>query len=342
MSVITIRGRMESSRIVVNEPLQNLRNHLEHSRTIVITDRRVNRLYHDLFSDYEVIEIGCGEGIKTLRTVEGICRKLVDMEADRTTFIVGIGGGIVCDIAGFAASVYMRGLNFGFAPTTLLAQVDAGIGGKNGVNLAGYKNMIGLFQQPRFVLCDPGVLKTLPAREISCGLAEIVKHAAIGDRELFEFLEHSLRGIDALEEKTMEKIILGSLRVKADIVNRDERENGERKKLNFGHSFAHALEKISGIPHGRAVSIGMVAAARISVKKKLLPAEESERLKALLQAMKLPVEIPIERREIFEAVKKDKKRRSGKMDYVLLDSIGHAVITEIPLAELREVIDDLC
>ena len=341
MEIITVRGRMGPSRIIVNESLENLGRYLQPSRTIVITDQQVNRLYHDLFAEFDVIEIGCGEEIKTLRTIEDICRQLVEREADRTSFIVGIGGGIVCDITGFAASIYMRGVKFAFAPTTLLAQVDAGIGGKNGVNLGGYKNMIGVFQQPEFVICDPRLLKTLPAEEVACGMAEIIKHAAIGSRELFAFLENSVPGIDIGDEAILAGIICDSLRIKAAIVGQDERERGERKKLNFGHSLGHALEKISGIPHGRAISIGMAAAARISVKRGLLPPKEAERVANLLQRMKLPVDFPFQREMVFEALKKDKKRKSDKIDYVLLDSIGHAVIAEIPISELEAAIDDM-
>lgn len=341
MEIITVRGRMGPSRIIVNESLGNLNRHLPPSRTIVITDRQVNRLYHDLFAQFDVIEIGCGEKAKTLLTVEAICRQLVEREADRTSFIVGIGGGIVCDITGFTASIYMRGVKFAFAPTTLLAQVDAGIGGKNGVNLGGYKNMIGVFQQPQFVICDPQLLKTLPAEEVANGMAEMIKHAAIGSRKLFAFLETSSPGIEAGDEALLAKTIYDSLRIKAAIVGRDEREKGERKKLNFGHTLGHALEKISGIPHGQAVSIGMVAAARISVKRGLLPPEEAQRITDLLKRMKLPVDFPFQREKIFEAMKKDKKRKSDHIDYVLLDSIGHAVIAEIPLSELEEAIDDM-
>ena len=341
MEIITVRGRMGSSRIIVNESLGNLRKYLHPSRTIVITDHQVNRLYHDFFAEFDPIEIGCGEEVKTLHTVEDICRRLVEREADRTSFIVGIGGGIVCDITGFAASIYMRGVKFAFAPTTLLAQVDAGIGGKNGVNLGGYKNMIGVFQQPEFVICDPRLLKTLPAEEMACGMAEIIKHAAIGGRKLFDFLENSVPKIEAGDEDVLARMIGDSLRIKAAVVGRDEREQGERKKLNFGHSLGHALEKISGIPHGQAISIGMVAAARISVKRGILPPKEAERVAHLLQRMKLPVDFPFQRELVFEAMKKDKKRKSDKIDYVLLDSIGHAVIVEIPISELEEAIDDM-
>jgi 3-dehydroquinate synthase len=341
METITVRGRTGSSRIIVDESLENLGRYLDPSRTIVITDHEVNRLYRDLFAEFDVIEIGRGENVKTLQTVEEICRQLVEREADRTSFIAGIGGGIVCDIAGFAASVYMRGLKFAFAPTTLLAQVDAAIGGKNGVNLGGYKNMIGVFQQPQFVICDPRLLKTLPAEEVACGMAEIIKHAAIGSRELFAFLENSVPEINVGNQTILAKIICDSLRIKAAVVGRDERERGERKKLNFGHSLGHALEKISGIPHGQAISIGMVAAARISVKRGLLPSTEAERIVNLLRQMKLSVDFPFQREIVYEAMKKDKKRKSDKIDYVLLDSIGHAVIAEIPIAELGEVIDDM-
>ncbi len=188
-------------------------------------------------------------------------------EIDRTAFIVGIGGGIVCDITGFVASTYLRGVRFGFAATTLLAQVDASAGGKNGVNFSGYKNMVGMFNQPEFVICDPEVLQTLSERDRGCGLAEIVKHAAIADDGLFCYLEENVGEVLALSPPTVRRMVYDSVVIKSEIVNRDEKETGERRKLNFGHTFGHAVEKITGAPHGEAVSIGMMVAARLSARR---------------------------------------------------------------------------
>jgi 3-dehydroquinate synthase len=205
-----------------------------------------------------------------LETVTTIFNQLVDMEVDRSTLILGIGGGIVCDIAGFVASTYMRGTPFGFVSTTLLSQVDASVGGKNGVNFGGYKNMVGVFNQPEFVVCDMMLLKTLPFREIQCGFAEIIKHGAIADHRMLDFIENHRDAALDLESRIVEHLVYRSVEIKAGVVTRDEREKGERRKLNFGHTFGHAIEKLTGIPHGEAVGIGMVMAAALSVKKGLL------------------------------------------------------------------------
>ena len=189
MKILDIRGVTGHSSIRVGESIENLQEYVPAEEALIITDSNVGRYYREKFPPYETIEIGTGEKIKNLDTVQAIYGKLVELEVDRSSFIVGIGGGIVCDITGFVASTYLRGVRFGFVSSTLLSQVDASVGGKNGVNFGGYKNMVGVFNQPEFVICDMNLLKTLPREEILCGLAEIVKHAAIGDVDLFSYLE---------------------------------------------------------------------------------------------------------------------------------------------------------
>jgi len=247
---IEIQGDTGYSNIFVGERLANLHSYLNHKRVIIITDDNVAGFYEKDFSKADVIRIGTGEGVKTLETVERIYQQLIKLEADRSVFLVGIGGGIVCDVTGFVASTYLRGVSFGYVPTTLLAQVDASVGGKTGVNFMGYKNMVGVFNQPAFVICDPGVLKTLPQRDLISGFAEIVKHAAIADELYFTYLEKNAANALALDPEVLEQIIYDSVVIKADIVNRDEMEKGERRKLNFGHTFGHAVEKTAGISHG--------------------------------------------------------------------------------------------
>jgi 3-dehydroquinate synthase len=286
----------------------------------------------------EVITIGTGEEIKTLDTVQDIYAQLLSIQADRSSFIVGIGGGIVCDIAGFVASTFLRGVRFGFVATTLLAQVDASVGGKNGVNFEGYKNMVGLFHQPEFVICDPELLKTLPQKEISGGLAEIVKHAAIADAELFAYLEQHYEDVLALDSDAIQKLVLASVTIKSSVVSRDETEKGERRKLNFGHTFGHAIEKVSGIPHGEAVSRGMAIAAALSVKKGLLTADEDKRIRALLNNLKLPTHFASETQAVVNAITKDKKREGNRIHFVLLNGIGSAIVDKITLEELEDAI----
>ena len=338
MKTITINTNSGTSRILIGERLKNLQRYLPVANPVVITDVNVGKLYPLNSMAGDVITIGTGEKIKTLDTVREIYAHLVSSGTDRSAFIVGIGGGIVCDISGFVASTFLRGVRFGFVATTLLAQVDASVGGKNGVNFKGYKNLIGLFHQPEFVLCDPDMLKTLPPKEISCGLAEIVKHAAIEDADLFKYLEQNVEGILALDRLVIEKLVRVSVRIKSSIVSRDETEKGERRRLNFGHTFGHAFEKVTGAAHGEAVSTGMVMASALSVKRGLLSAPEHRRLCDLLKSLKLPNSLASSPQKIFDAVAKDKKRAGDRIHFVLLDGIGKAVVEPISITELKEAL----
>ena len=338
MKTFTINTDSGPSRILIAERLENLQRYIPVAKPIIITDTNVGKLYPLDAIAGGVITIGTGETIKTLDTVEKIYAQLLSLQADRSAFIVGVGGGIVCDITGFAASTFMRGVRFGFVATSLLAQVDASVGGKNGVNFQGYKNMVGLFHQPEFVICDLEVLKTLPPREISCGLAEIVKHAAIADSDLFAFLEEQAESVLALDPEAIEKLVLRSVGIKSAIVSRDETEKGERRLLNFGHTFGHAIEKVSGISHGEAVSIGMVVAAALSVKKGLLTTKEERRLRDLLARLQLPNDFAFDPQKILNAATKDKKRAGDRIHFVLLAGIGDAVVEPIAIEELEEAL----
>jgi 3-dehydroquinate synthase len=264
----------------------------------------------------------------------------VAFEADRSSFIVGIGGGIVCDIAGFIASTYLRGVRVGFVASTLLSQVDASVGGKNGVNFEGYKNMVGVFNQPEFVVCDMNLLKTLPEKEVLCGLAEVVKHAAIGDADLFSYLEKYYKRALQLDAEVIEKIVYDSVLIKSSIVNKDEKEEGERRKLNFGHTLGHALEKTTGAPHGEAVSAGMVVASALSEKRGYLSTEEKERIEALLKKFQLPTRVQLDGKRVLDAVRKDKKREGEEINFVLLQGIGQAVVEKISMEELETVVSE--
>jgi 3-dehydroquinate synthase len=338
MKIFNVHGSTGNSTVLIGESFKNIRNYIPSENAVIITDTNVKRHYLKDFPPYEIIEIGTGEKIKNLDTVQTIYRKLVELEADRSSFIIGIGGGIVCDIAGFVASTYMRGVRFGFVSSTLLSQVDASVGGKNGVNLDGYKNMVGVFNQPEFVICDMNLLGTLPENEVLCGLAEIVKHAAIGDSDMFSYLEAHYEKALALDNAVIEKLIYDSLVIKSAIVNRDEKEEGERKKLNFGHTFGHAIEKTTAMPHGEAVGVGMLVAAKLSAKKRLLQPEDLIRIEKLLKKLKLPTILPIDKGTILAAMRKDKKRRGDTIDFVLLGGIGRAVVQEIPIHDLDDLV----
>jgi 3-dehydroquinate synthase len=338
MKVFNVHGSTGHSTILIGEHFQNIGKYIPSENVVILTDANVKRHYLKDFPPYEIIDIGIGEKIKNLDTVQSIYRKLVELEADRSSFIIGVGGGIVCDIAGFVASTYMRGVRFGFVSSTLLSQVDASVGGKNGVNFNGYKNMVGVFNQPEFVICDMNLLRTLPENEVLCGLAEIVKHAAIADSDMFSYLEENYEQALKLDNAVIEKLIYDSLVIKSSIVNRDEKEEGERKKLNFGHTFGHAIEKTTGVPHGEAVGAGMVVAAKLSAKRGHLQSEEVKRIEELLKKLKLPTTLPIDKGTILDALRKDKKRRGDTIDFVLLHGIGKAVVQEISMKELENLV----
>ena len=339
--VIDIHGSTGDSTILIGERLGNLMQYVPGKKPVIITDTNVGQYYLRDFPSDEAIEIATGEKIKNLDTVQAVYRRLLDLEADRSSFIVGIGGGIVCDIAGFVASTYLRGVRFGFVSTTLLSQVDASVGGKNGVNFGGYKNIVGVFNQPEFVICDINLLNTLPEKEISCGFAEIIKHAAIGDANLFSYLEEHYKKALKLDSEVIEKLVYDSVFIKSSIVRRDEKEKGERRKLNFGHTFGHAIEKTSGVPHGEAVSAGIQVATALSVKRGQLPVEDAKRIEQLLEKMKLPTRFQLDRQRVLDALQKDKKREGDNIHFVLLHGLGNAVVEEISMKELADVVNEV-
>lgn len=307
------------------------------TRVAAISDANIDRRHHELLARCEHFLIGTGETIKTLRTVEELYRQFIEAGVDRSTFVLGIGGGIVTDIAGFVASTYMRGLRFGFVSTTLLGQVDASVGGKNGVNVDGYKNMAGTFNQPEFVVCDASLLATLPIREFRSGLAEAVKAGIIADPGLFALLERTT--VEELRHDTplLERIVTAAIRVKADIVERDEREGGERRKLNLGHTLGHAIEKCSSkMNHGEAVAVGTALMARLAVRLGELEQTECDRIEALLSHLGFHLTPPVELRKLLKAVGKDKKAEGNLLHTVIPTGIGSCAIRDMSPEELAE------
>ena len=341
MQTLKIHGRDSDSIVLVGARLSELEEYVCGRKQVIITDTNIARLYQKDFPSANIITLGAGEEKKNLDTVKYIYQQLLNSDTDRSTFIVGIGGGVVCDIAGFAASTFMRGLRFGFVATSLLSQVDASVGGKNGVNFAGYKNMIGVFNQPEFVICDPNLLKTLPPKEILSGLAEVIKHAAIADARLFEFLEQNFEKVLQLDTAAVERLVYDSVVIKSKIVNQDEREQGERKKLNFGHTFGHAIEKMTAVSHGEAISVGMAIAAELSVKCNLLSTADYKRIRNLLANFKLPIHLKLDRKMLVSNFKKDKKRAGEMIHFILLNGVGNAVVEKISIQRLTELVNDL-
>ncbi len=339
MKSFHVNGQTGLSSIHVGESLKNLDAYLPSARSVIVTDENIKRLYKHDFPDVPIITIGTGEGIKTLATVEKILLDLLKYDCDRSSFIVGIGGGIVTDITGFAASIFLRGVNFGFVSTSLLSQVDASVGGKNGVNLESYKNMIGVFNQPEFVICDIDLLKTLPKTEISNGLAEIVKHALIYDPGMFSFLEENKQKALDLEHDTIFKLVADSVKIKSQVVQQDEKEAGERRKLNFGHTIGHAIEKIERAGHGRAVSMGMMAAALFSQQRKMIGSSDVMRIKTLLNELHLPTDLDYAAQDIINGAQKDKKKQGQDLFYVFLEQIGKARVEKISFEQMNTFIN---
>ena len=313
----------QQSEIYIGPTSDILPGVLPGGRVVVVSDATIDRLYHPMLAPYDTVLIGLGESIKTLQTVESIYRRFIELGVDRSTFVLGIGGGIVTDVAGFAAATYMRGLDFGFVSTTLLGQVDASVGGKNGVNVDGYKNMAGTFSQPRFGICDPGRLRTLSDREFRAGLAEVVKAAIIADADLFARIEATT--FDDLRSDTdlLTDAVSASIRVKADIVERDERESGDRRKLNLGHTLAHAIEKCTNrLNHGEAVAVGTALIADASVKLGVLTAEDRDRIAGVLKKLGFDLTPPVDVKRLLKEVGKDKKNEDGMLRIVVPIGIG--------------------
>ncbi len=326
----------QKSKVVVGNVSEELPRLLPEKRVVVISDTNIDRHYHSLIEQYDHILIGLGETSKTIHTLDMIYRRLIELETDRTTFILGIGGGIVTDIAGFVASTYMRGVEFGFVSTSLLGQVDASVGGKNGVNMDGYKNMIGTFNQPRFVICDTSMLHTLSRREFRTGLAEIIKAGVIADKVLFEMLEECDFGSLASDKATLDEVVYRAIKVKADIVERDECETGDRRKLNLGHTMAHAIEKCSSkLNHGEAVAVGLHLIAAAATSRGLLSEEDRARIENLLLRAGFTLESPVEIKDLLKAVKKDKKSAGDSIHIVLPTSIGDCEVEQMPLDEFK-------
>ena len=281
-----------------------------------------------------------GERAKSLSTVARLYDAFVRRRLDRTSTVVAFGGGVVGDVAGFAAASFLRGIRVVQVPTTLLAQVDSAIGGKVGVNLPSGKNLVGAFHPPSLVVCDPGVLSTLPRREFRAGLYEVVKYGVIASRPLFDLVSSNLKSLFAHDENLLSPLVADCCRIKADVVAADEREAGARRTLNFGHTVGHALEAITKyrrFRHGEAVAYGMLAAARISTARGLLPDDDERRLRDLVVRMgPLPVVTDLRISEALEAVRHDKKVTDGRLHFVLANGIGATtIVPDVSAAELK-------
>jgi 3-dehydroquinate synthase len=324
-----------SSDIFFDSSFSHLKKLADQRSTVLITDQNVYDAHAIKFKGWNSIVLKAGEEFKVQATIDAIINELIRLEADRSFTIVGVGGGVITDISGYVASIYMRGLRFGFVPTSLLGMIDASIGGKNGIDVGAYKNLAGTTRQPSFILYDTSFLKTLPLAEWENGFAEVVKHAAIKNAALFRLLEKSELKDFQGDKSLLKSLIRTNAMIKLAIVKKDEFEKGERRLLNFGHTLGHALENQYELSHGQAVSLGMSFAATIS--EKLTGFRQAEKLKDLLSRYGLPVAASFNKNKVWDVLKMDKKRQRKELHFVLLRQIGQAVIEPISLTRLEKL-----
>lgn len=308
------------------------------AHSIIITDRNVHRIYGHLFSDYKVLIVEEGERAKTWETIQQLADKLAAFEAHKTTTLIGIGGGVVTDITGFLASIYMRGIPFAFVPTTLLGMVDAAIGGKNGINVGNYKNMLGAIRQPRFILFDTTFLETLPEPEWANAFAEIIKYACIGSNTMFEQLAGSTLTAYKTRPEKSTALIAQCVQQKNEIVMADEQEQHQRKVLNFGHTAGHAFETLYHLKHGQAVGLGMIVALIASEQALNLDTDVRKRFSVLLQQYSLPVSLRFDVEKVLNTLRRDKKRGRETIDFILLESIGSPRIHPLTFEEIGKAL----
>ena len=323
------------------------------SRCAIISDRNVAPRFAKTVQrslaksgfDSVLIIVPAGETAKSVKSVQACYDQLAAHRLERKSFIIALGGGVVGDLAGFVAATYLRGIGFVQVPTTLLAQVDSSVGGKTGVNLKAGKNLVGIFYQPQLVLCDLDTLKTLPKREYVSGLAEVIKYGIIYDAKLFAQLERNLPKLLQRDAATLAAVVARCCEIKAEVVGQDETESGLRAILNFGHTIGHAIENSSGYGkflHGEAISIGQVAAAKLSQKILGLPTHDVALIEKLFARVGLPVKIKlnlVQRKKLFAAMKLDKKVSGGEIKFVLAEKIGSVVWGQkVPMEWIHQVL----
>lgn len=316
-----------------------LKEIVDKNHAIIITDENVYNAHTKRFKNWNCVVLKPGEEFKVQSTVDEVIDQLIEMEADRKTTLVGVGGGVITDITGYVASVYMRGIAFGFIPTSLLAMVDASIGGKNGIDVGVYKNLVGVIRQPKFILHDMVFLNSLPENEWKNGFAEIVKHAAIKDATMFKELESGTLNKYQRSQTAICELVRRNAIIKTKVVQNDEFEKGERRLLNFGHTLGHALENQYDLSHGQAIAIGMTYASVIS--QKILGFKEPGRVATLLLKYELPTFAAFDKQKVFHVLKMDKKRERKEMNYVMLEKIGKGVVKSIQLDELEQIVKNL-
>ncbi|MBO7571460.1 MAG: 3-dehydroquinate synthase [Bacteroidales bacterium] len=306
-------------------------------RTAIITSGNITKSYPEIFEGQNVIVIDDKEYHKNLATIEEIASKLLLLGFDRHSFIIGIGGGIVCDIAGFVSHIYMRGLRFGLIPTTLLAMSDAAIGGKNGVNFGENKNMLGCFDNPDFIIADSSFVQTLPKEQYLSGLGEIIKYALIGNENILNILQNEREKILNRDNETVNRLVKESILTKVQIVENDPNDTSTRHILNFGHTIGHSIELTEKLPHGMAVVKGMNAAVDLSERLGLLAHDKAMEAKKLLTDFGYDIMYNLSETH-FNILCHDKKKEDSQIRFVLLEDIGKPVIKKLPIEQIPALI----
>lgn len=317
----------------IDASFKDLDKIVDREKAILITDENIFLSNKNKFKKWNVITLKAGEQYKIQATVDAVIIQLIAFETDRQSILVGIGGGVITDLTGYIASIYMRGIRFGFVPTSLLSMVDASIGGKNGIDVGEYKNMVGVINQPSFLFYDLSFLKTLPDAEWSNGFAEIIKHACIFDSKTFSVLsQHNISKVKR-NRALLREIILINIKLKSGVVKKDEFEMGDRKLLNFGHTLGHALETQYELTHGQAISLGMMFASWLS--EKILGFKDTALIEKVLTNFGLPTKASFDVKKVFKILRMDKKRINKDMNFVLLQKIGKSVVHKITVDSLQ-------
>ena len=341
--------------IVIEQDFEALANRLEPyrgRRCMIVTDSNVGPIYQDtivskisnVFKEVHTTQFKAGEDSKNMVTVQAVLKELVEHKFDRKDCIIALGGGVTGDLAGFTASIYMRGIDVIQIPTSLLAQVDSSIGGKTGVDFDQYKNMVGAFYMPKLVYINTKTLDTLDARQFYSGMAEVMKYGLIMDASFYEWILEKMYEIHDRNSAVLEEMIETCCMCKQRIVERDPYENGERAILNFGHTVGHAVEKLMhfSMLHGQCVGVGMAAAVWLSCQKGLLKESEMKFILQLNRYFGLPDSVSgLDADEVLKAMGSDKKASDGTPKFILLDKIGHAVVETMPISELRGAVESI-
>jgi 3-dehydroquinate synthase len=324
---------------ILDAAFEHIEDFHSQEKIIILTDETIFTLHEQKFKNYRVIKIDGTEKNKTQTTIDSVISQMLEMDIDKSFMLVGVGGGVVTDMAGYIASIYKRGIKLGLVPTTILGMTDAAIGGKNGVNVGLYKNMVGTTYRAQFILYDFRFLETLPKLEWINGFAEIIKHACIKDAAMFDELDANNIDYYFNNKNAIATLIEKNVALKTAVVVNDEFETGERYLLNFGHTFGHAVENLYNLPHGHAVSIGMIMAAKVSEEINNFDSTSKEKLIKILQKYGLPVALQIDNAQVLSSLKKDKKRAGDAINFVLLNSIGDGIVQKIPFAQIKSLLD---